>query len=51
LWGVRFCADATPVDSKVSPADSSTMERRIQISPLEAVFPAYRPLPLFKFAV
>jgi hypothetical protein len=33
LWGVEFCADAMPADSTVRPADSHTIERRINISP------------------
>src|SRR6202158_4919065 len=41
LWGALFCADATPADSKVRPADSSTVERCIQISLERRIF---RPL-------
>jgi len=34
-----------PADSKVSPADSNRIERRMKISP-EKLIPAYQPLPL-----
>jgi hypothetical protein len=33
LWGVLFWADATPANSNVRPADSNTIERRMNISP------------------
>src|SRR6266404_825646 len=33
LWGVPFCADATPANSNVRVADRDTSERRIGFSP------------------
>src|SRR6266481_8136460 len=36
LCGVLFWADATPANSNVRPADSNTIERRMNISPWEA---------------
>jgi hypothetical protein len=40
LRGVLFWAEASPVDKTVSPADSNTSERRIEISCGEAAMAA-----------
>ena len=38
IMGVLFCANAVPADSKTRPADSNTIERRIEISPERRIF-------------